>query len=76
MSGPYQTGTLKNGYEPRTTMRTFTGVAASLLSMGLPIGLTEFFRPGGDTLTWQLSFVATILAIVLAIFSIRGTLKE
>lgn len=67
---------IKNHYEPKSTLRTFTGVASSLLFMGVPVGLTEFLRPGGDTLTWQISFVATILAVVLAIVSIRGTLEE
>ncbi len=68
--------TIKNQYEPKATLRTITGVISSLLFMGVPVGLTEFLRPGGDTFTWQMSFLATALAIVLAVISIRGTLKD
>jgi len=68
--------TIKNHYEPRSTFRTFTGVASSILFMGVPVGLTEFLRPGGDTLTWQISFIASAAAVVLAVLSVKGTLKD
>jgi hypothetical protein len=68
--------TIKNEYEPKFGFRTFTGVASSILFMGVPVGLTEFLRPGGDTLTWQVSFGATAVAIVLAILSVKGTMKD
>lgn len=68
--------TIKNHYEPRSTFRTFTGVASSLLMMGIPVGLTEFLRPGGDRTTWMISFVAVILALALAVLSVKGTLEE
>ncbi len=67
---------IKNHYEPKSVMRTFAGVASSLLFMGVPVGVVEFLRPNGVTLAWQLGFAATALAIVLAIVSIRGTLKD
>ena len=68
--------TIKNEYEPRSVFRTVTGVLSSILFMGVPVGLTEFLRPGGDTLTWQISFAAVAAAIVLAVLSVRGTLKD
>ncbi len=68
--------TIKNEYEPRSGFRTFTGVVSSILFMGVPVGLTEFLRPGGDTLTWQISFVCSAFAIILAILSVKGTLKD
>ena len=61
---------IKNQYEPRSGFRTFTGVVSSILFMGVPVGLTEFLRPGGDTLTWQISFAATAVAIILAVLSL------
>lgn len=77
MQQPSQTKVMiKNEYEPRSVFRTITGVLSSILFMGVPIGLTEFFRPGGDTLTWQISALATVLAIILAVLSIKGTLKQ
>ena len=68
--------TIKNDYEPRSHMRTLTGVLSSLLFMGLPIGLTELLRGGGDIKVAIWGFVATIIATVLAIFSIRGAMAE
>jgi hypothetical protein len=76
MQSPYQPTVIKNEYEPKSAMRTVTGVLSSLMFMGLPVGMVELLRPGGDRLTWEISFVAVILAAVLAVFSIRGTLKE
>ncbi len=67
---------IRNEYEPKSSIRTFAGVASSLLFMGIPVGVTEFLRPGGDTLTWQISFAATVVAVILAVVSIKGTLEE
>ncbi len=67
---------IKNEYEPKFGIRTFMGVASSILFMGVPVGVTEFLRPGGDTTTWQVSFVCVILAIITAVISVKGTLKE
>jgi hypothetical protein len=76
MQSPYHPTIVKNEYEPKSGMRTATGVIASLLWMGLPVGLTEFIRPGGDRMTWIVSLVAVIIAAVLSVISIRGTLEE
>ncbi|HEX8342637.1 MAG TPA: hypothetical protein VF624_17170 [Tepidisphaeraceae bacterium] len=76
MQSTSQPGKIKNHYEPRSTMRTITGVASSILFMGIPVGLTELIRPGGDTFVGVMGMVATVLAVVLAVFSIRGTLDE
>lgn len=65
-----------NHYEPHSAMRTATGVLASLFSMGLPIGLTELLRAGGDLKVAMWAGVCTLIAVILAFFSIRGTLKE
>ena len=65
-----------NGYDPHSAMRTFFGVLASLLIMGLPVGLAEAFRGGGDLKVAMWGFVATAAAVVCAVLSIRGTMKE
>jgi len=65
-----------NHYEPKSHFRTFFGVLASLLSMGIPIGLTELLRAGGDMPTALWSGVASVLAIICAWLSIRGTLSD
>jgi hypothetical protein len=67
---------IKNEYEPRSVFRTFTGVISSLLFMGVPIGATEFLRPGGDKGVAVICAVATVVAIILAVLSIRGTMKR
>ena len=65
-----------NHYERSTAFRTFTGVAASLLSMGIPIGLTELIRPMGDLRMAAICGVMTVAAIICGWLSIRGTLEE
>ncbi|MGC4032737.1 MAG: hypothetical protein QM754_13600 [Tepidisphaeraceae bacterium] len=65
-----------NHYEPKSAVRTATGVLASIFSMGLPIGLTEALRAGGDMKVALWAGVATLIAAVLAFISIRGTLTE
>lgn len=65
-----------NHYEPKSAMRTATGVLSSLFSMGLPIGLTELLRAGGDLKVALYAGICTVIAIILAVFSIRGTMKE
>ena len=67
---------LVNGYEPKSVSRTVFGVLSSLLSMGLPVGGSELFRPGGDLKVAFWGGVATVLAIIFAVLSIRGTMKE
>jgi hypothetical protein len=61
-----------NHYEPKSGMRTAAGVLSAMFIMGLPIGLTELLRAGGDLKIALYSGVATVIAIVLALFSIRG----
>jgi hypothetical protein len=68
--------TIKNEYEPRSAFRTATGVVSSLLFMGVPIGITEFLRGGGDKGVAAISAVASLVAIGLAVLSIRGTLED
>ena len=65
-----------NHYESKSGFRTFCGVVAALLSMGIPVGLTEAIRTGGDMPTAIWSGVATILAIIFAWLSIRGTMNN
>jgi len=65
-----------NHYEPKSVSRTIFGVLASLLSMGIPIGLCELARTSGDMPTAIWSGVAALLAIIFAYLSIRGTLTE
>ena len=67
---------IKNGYEPRSVFRTVTGVVSSLLFMGVPIGVTEFLRGGGDKGVAVICVFATIIAAGLAVLSIRGTLED
>ena len=76
MASNYQPGTIKNQYEPKSVMRTITGVLASILYMGIPIGLTELLRSGGDKFIGVLGIAATVLAVVLTVFSLKGTLEE
>jgi len=71
-----QTVTVVNQYEPKSGLRTFTGVLSSLLSMGLPIGITELLRGGGDIKIAIGGFIATAIAAVLAVVSIRGSFYE
>ncbi len=66
---------LVNQYEPRAVSRTYLGVASSMLFMGLPIGLAEAIRPYGNTTVALIGGLCTILAILAAWLSIRGTLK-
>ena len=65
-----------NHYEPLSGMRTLFGVLSSLLSMGIPIGLTELLRAGGDLKVALWSGVAVVFAAIFAFLSIRGTLKD
>lgn len=65
-----------NHYTKGTAARTTFGVAASLLSMGIPIGLVELIRPMGDMHVVMWSALATVGFIVTAWLSIRGTLEE
>ena len=67
---------IKNEYEPRSVFRTVTGVLSSMLFMGVPIGITEFLRGGGDKSVALISAVGAIVAIGLAVLSVRGTLEE
>jgi hypothetical protein len=65
-----------NHYEPASVSRTVFGVLASLFSMGLPIGLTEMLRAGGDGKVAIIALICAALAAVFAFLSIRGTLTE
>ncbi|MDB5327829.1 MAG: hypothetical protein JWM57_3398 [Phycisphaerales bacterium] len=65
-----------NHYESKSGMRTATGVLASLFWMGCPVALTEGLRAGGDMKIALYGVVATVIAIVLSIISIRGTMTE
>ncbi|HEX8325602.1 MAG TPA: hypothetical protein VF595_16990 [Tepidisphaeraceae bacterium] len=65
-----------NHYDTKSGMRTATGVLSSLFIMGLPVGATEALRAGGDMKVALWGGVCTVIAIVLAYFSIQGTLKE
>ena len=65
-----------NHYEPRAGWRTAFGVLSSLFAMGLPIGLTELIRAGGDLKVAMWAGVCTVIAAVFAVLSIRGTLQE
>lgn len=65
-----------NHYEPKSGIRTATGVLSSLFSMGIPVGLTELLREGGDIKVAMWGGVATLIAIVFAVISIRGTMKS
>ena len=65
-----------NAYDPKSAIRTALGVIASLLIMGLPVGLTEALRSGGDGKVAMWGFVATFFALICGGLSIRGTLKE
>ena len=67
---------IANHYTQGTAARTTFGVAASLLSMGIPIGLVELIRPMGDMHVVLWSAVATVGFIISAYLSIRGTLEE
>lgn len=61
-----------NHYEPKSGMRTAAGVLSSLFIMGVPIGLTELLRAGGDLKIALWSGVASVIAVILALISIRG----
>ena len=65
-----------NHYEPKAGIRTAAGVLSSLFAMGLPVGVTEALRAGGDMKVAMWGGVATIIAIILAVISIRGTTTE
>jgi len=65
-----------NDYEPHSGIRTFLGVVSSLTIMGLPVGATELFRPGGDLKVAFWGGVATVIGLVTGYLSFRGTLKE
>ncbi|HEY0009466.1 MAG TPA: hypothetical protein VGB55_12130 [Tepidisphaeraceae bacterium] len=67
---------IKNGYEARSVFRTITGVVSALLFMGVPIGVTEFLRAGGDKGVAAICAFATLIAAGLAVLSIRGTLED
>ena len=64
---------LQNGYEPRSGFRTLTLPICSLLFMGVPIGICEAIRPGGFRDVALYCGIASVFAIILAVFSIRGT---
>ena len=65
-----------NHYEPKAGIRTAAGVLSSLFSMGLPVALCEVWRAGGDIKVAMWGGLATVIAIVLAVISIRGTTQE
>ena len=65
-----------NHYEPASGIRTALGVLSSLFVMGIPIGLTELLRAGGDTKIGLIAMVCAAIGLVLGFLSFRGTLTE
>ena len=65
-----------NHYEPASGLRTAFGVLSSLFVMGIPIGLTELLRSGGDTKIGLVAIVCAVIGLIFAFLSIRGTLTE
>lgn len=61
---------LKNQYSDKSAFRTITGVVASILSMGIPVGIVGAFQ--GNTPMMTYSAIAVAVGIVLTILSVKG----